>query len=425
MYSAALSLFLFLLHLTPSQGKFASGTVSLGGQKNDHRWKYLSKFGYRIGTGRYEVRIRTIRPYVEAEKKIRFGAYCDEEWDEVEITDQCGRFNLTRAKHTMTLKPAGEWSKWTTGRLTQAQRPHVWYFAMDDCTDQLNLLTRFKFEFRAKQFDESEFSVEMTHMITIVFLEVVLGAAFLVYYLKLCKKYYQSAQGLHPVIWVLSISIIVQFLSIVLSLIHLWWYTGNGYGLRAVDIIAEILSTVSHVLLTSLLILLALGYTLLQSNLGQLDIVIPIVFIICIVHVLLVGFGKIKDDASYKFHENEGIVGWIILSVRLSLYLWFLWAVNSSSSEARTNVKLQFFFRKFKIASSSYFLSYPFIFIICSLFAPYIRHYVFSIGIFLMQAMSIVWLTWLFLMRGDYFEVSTLNSSFLPGGNRQGLSKTD
>ena len=63
----------------------------------------------------------------------------------------------------------------------------------------------------------------------------------------------------------------------------------------------------------ALLILIALGYMLLQSHLGDLDIVIPVVFIVVVINVLLVGFSKIKDDASYKFYENEGLIGWLVV----------------------------------------------------------------------------------------------------------------
>ena len=69
----------------------------------------------------------------------------------------------------------------------------------------------------------------------------------------------------------------------------------------------------------------------------------------------------VEDDASYKYHENEGVIGWILLSLRpcrtnswhfgdvsrflvresfalpddrLGLYGWFLWAVQSSAREA-------------------------------------------------------------------------------------------
>jgi len=46
-------------------------------------------------------------------------------------------------------------------------------------------------------------------------------------------------------------------------------------------------------------------------------------------------------------------------------------------------------------------------------------------GTLVMQLASNFWLANLFLERGDYFKVSTLNSSFLPGGARVGLDKEE
>merc|ERR1712007_294750 len=107
-------------------------------------------------------------------------------------------------------------------------------------------------------------------------------------------------------------------------------------------------------------ILIGLGYTLLQSKIGELELMIPMCFMVAVIHVMLVGFGKIKDDASYKFHENEGIVGWLLLGLRLCLYLWFLWAVRSSAAESGRALKQ--FLGRFRSAGTIYFLSYPVIF---------------------------------------------------------------
>merc|ERR1712045_634612 len=96
---------------------------------------------------------------------------------------------------------------------------------------------------------------------------------------------------------------------------------------------SEIFSMLSQITMTSLLILIGLGYTLLQSRIGELDLMIPLCFMVGVIHIMLVGFGKIKDDASYKYHENEGVVGWILVVMRLLLYAWFLWAVQPSASE--------------------------------------------------------------------------------------------
>jgi hypothetical protein len=169
--------------------------------------------------------------------------------------------------------------------------------------------------------------------------------------------------------------------------------------------------------------LIALGYTLLQSKIGELDLMIPMCFMIGVIHVMLVGFGKIKDDAHYKYHENEGVVGYILLTIRLLLYAWFMWAVNSSANEG--GMKLKTFLSQFRLAGTVYFLAYPAIFVMTKLFAPYLQHGVMSVGLMFMQLGSNVWLASLFLTRGEYFKVSTLSSSDLPGGTKVGLIKEE
>merc|ERR1712087_489555 len=124
-----------------------------------------------------------------------------------------------------------------------------------------------------------------------------------------------------------------------------------------------------------------------------------------------------------KYHENEGVIGYILLSIRLMLYIWFLWAVSSSAKAG--GMKLRSFLSMFRMAGSIYFLTYPAIFMITKLFAPYMQHAVMSVGLMCMQLGSNVWLASLFLTRGDYFKVSTLSDSELPGGTKVGLIKEE
>eukprot|EP00933_Yihiella_yeosuensis_P064501 TRINITY_DN67890_c0_g1_i1.p1 TRINITY_DN67890_c0_g1~~TRINITY_DN67890_c0_g1_i1.p1 ORF type:complete len:218 (-),score=22.74 TRINITY_DN67890_c0_g1_i1:315-968(-) len=215
----------------------------------------------------------------------------------------------------------------------------------------------------------------------------------------------------------------VQYIAQACHTVHLLVYKFDGDGVKPLEVISEILFMLSQVTQTSLLILIALGYTLLQSRIGELDLMIPMCFMTGVIHIMLVGFGKIKDDASYKFHENEGVIGWILLSMRCMLWAWFLWAVQSSAREG--GFKLRNFLSQYRIAGSVYFLAYPTIFLVTKLFAPYLQHGVMSIGLMVMQGCSNLWLATLFLTRGEYFKVSTLSASDLPGGCKVGLVKEE
>jgi len=171
----------------------------------------------------------------------------------------------------------------------------------------------------------------------------------------------------------------------------------------------------SQVLQTTLLIAIAMGYTLLPSTQNSMMVVKLLVASSLIIHAVLVSFGNMQEESASKYHENEGAVGWVLLTVRLMLFAWFL--VSTQASQNASGPKLQSFLQRFRIAGSMYFLAYPLLFVIVQIFAAYLQHPIMQIGLLAMQTISNVCLSKLFLSRGAYFEVSSLGSSFLPGSH--------
>uniref|UniRef100_A0A7S4VID5 GPR180/TMEM145 transmembrane domain-containing protein n=1 Tax=Alexandrium monilatum TaxID=311494 RepID=A0A7S4VID5_9DINO len=416
-----------LLSLLPlDEAKLQSAQVRLKGPRLQNRWKYISKFGYSLGTGTFGVRLQLRRPKnVATEGKVSLEVYLDEDWKRVEaIEDVCERPRHARKVQNITVPPSGEWGEWTNDTLSQWIRPHIWYFVISDCNDSLpNLTHSVRFEFHGLQDGGSEFSVEMRGMLPAHLLFVTGFAVFVLRFYRKTVAFSRSAGSVHPVIWILSSVVILHFLALLLHTLHLLVYRSNGVGLVALDVLSEIFFALSQVTQTSLLILIALGYTLLQSCIGELDLMIPVCFMVGVIHVMLVGFGKLKDDSAYAFHENEGVLGWILLVLRLLLYVWFLWAVQSSASESGS--RMRGFLAKFRAMGSLYFLSYPLIFLVTKCFAPYLQNGVMTVGLEAMQAASSVWLSVLFLDRGEYFKVSTLSASELPGGSKFGVVKEE
>jgi len=406
--------------------KLQGGPLRIAGPRKENHWRYVSKFGYGIGTGNFQIRVQLVSPKkLEADTTLGFQVFLDEDWPAVEaVDDVCKRQQHARQRQDVQVNKDGQWGEWVTGTLSQTVRPHIWYFALSGCDAGLqNFTHRFRFEFRATQEDNSEFSIEMSWMLTANAVFLLGFAAFIWKFSIQTMAFAKHAGSVHPVIWTLSAGILIQFLAQILHTSHLMRYRYDGSGIKALEVLSEILFMMSQVTQTSLLILIALGYTLLQSRIGELDLMIPMCFMVGVIHIMLVGFGKIKDDASYKYHENEGVVGWILMSMRLLLYIWFLWAVQSSASEGGT--RLRNFLGQFRAAGSIYFLSYPLIFMMTKCFAPYWQHGVMSIGLMVMQMGSNLWLAGLFLTRGEYFKVSTLSSSELPGGTKSGFIKEE
>lgn len=419
---------LVLLCLLPraTHAKLASGTVRISGTRRQNHWKYLSKFGFSTGTGNWSARIKLHMPKsLSADVNLKFEIFLDEQWPAAEAeTDVCERRKHSKQARDIVLKADGQWGNWMEGTLEQTVRPHIWFFALSDCDQMLkNFTHRIKFEFHAQQPGGSEFSVEMLWLLPINCLFFLGFSIYTWWVYKRAVAFRRSAGSLHPVIWILFVGVVVQFIAQLFHTLHLLRYSRDGYGFKALEVLSEVFFMLSQVLQTSLLILIALGYTLLQSCLGDLDLMIPVFLMVAIVHLMLVVFGKLKDDESYKYHENEGVVGWILLVIRLLLYALFLWAVQSSAAEG--GARLRSFLRQFGAAGTLYFLAYPVLFLMTQLFAPYLQHCILAVGLMIMQASSNVWLSALFLTRGEYFRVSTLSDSVLPGGVKVGMTKEE
>merc|ERR1712110_396084 len=106
--------------------------------------------------------------------------------------------------------------------------------------------------------------------------------------------------------------------------------------------------------------------------------------------------------------EHEGVVGWVLLAVRLLLYTWFL--VGTQTLRHEGGSRLCAFLQRFQFVGTLYFLAYPAMFVFVQAFAPYLRHPIMYVGLLTMQTASIFWLANLFLSRGTYFKLSSLGS---------------
>mmetsp|Transcript_112295 Transcript_112295/g.194700 ORF Transcript_112295/g.194700 Transcript_112295/m.194700 type:complete len:454 (-) Transcript_112295:30-1391(-) len=415
------------------ESKVQIGSITLGGASLDqHRGQFVSKFGYTIGRGSYDVRFRlrshsttttstipaSIQSGIAAPRRtpaLEFGLFLDEDWPDVEASSDCSaQVKLSRKKTHYQLGSLGEWGRWESGEVKQSIRPHIWYFMIFDCKAKLGDATAvLDYEINFKQPDGSEFSVEMRYMLTWNVLALVALTCFLLRYGARCWGFWCSAGALHGVIWVLTAAAALQYAAQVLHTMHLWRYQQDGVGLWTLDAFGEIFFMLSQVVQTTLFIAIAMGYTLLPAAAGQVGFVQVVALFTLGIHAALVGFAKLQGEASCKYHENEGAVGWVLLTVRLMLYAWFVYA--GQSSQRKAGLRLQCFLQRFQLAGALYFLAYPTIFVVVQLFAPYLQHPIMQIGLLIMQTASVIWFAELFLERGAYFKVSSLSSSLLPG----------
>jgi len=414
---------LLTLQFFSVEAKLQQGSVLISGVELDEQWQYISKFGYGVGSGDYSVRVR-LQEKRKAPRNVKLSldVFLDEDWDTVQSLPPCRRAaeGPARAARPVTLLNNGQWSKWTKGDVHQSIRPHIWYFALSNCDkdpkakNTLNGTYLIDYEIRAQD-GGSEFSIEMKYMFFLSVAALMVFSVFLITFAVRCFACRRTTGSIHVVVWVLTLAMVLQFAGQVIEIVHLWQFRSDGVGMQSFDTLSQVLLMMSQVVQTTLLISIALGYTLLHLTMDELALVKPITFMVCIIHAALVAVGKLHGDSHLKHHQNEGVLGWALVALRLGLYLWFVVAIKGSQQKG--GCRMQAFLQQFRTAGSIYFLAYPALFMVVQVFAPYLQHPIMQTGLLTMQTASHFWLASLFLSRGNYFKASVLGSSVLPGGS--------
>lgn len=421
----------FVLLVRHADGKYQSGLMSIStGRHEEPLWHFVGKFGYAIGMGSYQIRFRMREPlmHYEAAPDLDLDVYLDEDWSRAESLPVCSRASEGPARRTSRVRDIGtdgQWGSWLEGSLTQNVRPHIWYFTITNChrirggepKDQ-----EIEYEIQWRQFDKSEFSIDLRYMPHATFLCLACLTALLAHFAAKMQAIRRSLGSLHPVVRTLILAVIAQWTSQVMHLVHLTSYSTNGVGLAAFDTLADVLFMTSQVVCASLIIAIARGYALSRTRTSDVGKVAPILAAVALLHVILVALGKNDEEHSEKHHENEGPLGWVLVGTRIGLFVWFWSSVRQL--ELRGGPKLQCFLQHFKLAGSGYFASFPVIYVLTQLFAPYLQHPVLQTGQLIVQTVATLWLGELFLTRGTFFEVSDLGSSLLPCQGRGSCHRT-
>eukprot|EP00929_Paragymnodinium_shiwhaense_P078940 TRINITY_DN40973_c0_g2_i1.p1 TRINITY_DN40973_c0_g2~~TRINITY_DN40973_c0_g2_i1.p1 ORF type:complete len:453 (+),score=94.53 TRINITY_DN40973_c0_g2_i1:116-1474(+) len=411
-----------------AEAMLQSGSIQIGGASRAHRWQYLTKFGYGLGDGTYSLKVRLQRGQELARNSslsyrmlsLELQLFLDEDWEKAESLPACRRGHEAPARRTHYVDLMDgqhfEWSAPALGLVHHVMRPHIWYFAVNDCSGELgNQTLIFDYEFHAKQGDRSEFGFESKYMPAAEGVALLGLSALLLRVAYRLQEVRQSAGALHPVVWALGAAVACRYASHVANLVHLLAYRGDGVGMPSFDILAEVLFMTSQVIHATLLIAIAKGYTLLPACQSQLDISRLAIVATLAAHAALVGFDNIQEGTSARrHHDHGGFAGWAIAGIRLALLGWF-WAALKTTKD-RAGCRLQEFMQRFGLAGTLYFLSYPVIFAVVQVFAAYLRQPIMVVALLLVQAACDSWLCELFLTRGAYFKLSSLSCSFLPGG---------
>jgi hypothetical protein len=114
------------------------------------------------------------------------------------------------------------------------------------------------------------------------------------------------------------------------KVIHIWIYSVNGYGIPVFDFFSQAFEVLSQLIVSILFILMASGWSIKYKEWPDADIYIPIVLLVVMLNLMVVGLGRITNDSYYKFSDFEGIPGYIVIAIRLLLWGWFYWSIQTT-----------------------------------------------------------------------------------------------
>jgi len=410
---------LFLILVCIVDGKILDGKLKL--DKNNN-FQVVDKFAFNIGKGNFIFsltdRMKQLKDS-QVSKTATLQLYMDEQWDDVLITRCEDRARLAKWES----KPLNEMRVPIRHSLTQSIRPHVWYIVISDCqAKQHQEKTSGRYKLEWTQTDGSHFSYEE---IAVSYYYPVMAALtmFALFPLKVMFDTQVKSIGYkHETLLQLMISVALFFASMVFETCHMWKFAKSGKGYVTMSLFAELTWWIGQVLVSSVLVGIAWGWTLDSSFGGRSRQEIPKILknptkimipSLILIHILFVILDRQYDDAHSKYHKSDSVWGSLMVLMRFLLGGVFGYGMFVLTSNEHSPLKRNFLY-KLAIVGTIYFISIPIIVFIASFVASYLRHQVVTIGGILIQTGALIGLSILFLTRNEFVRMSTLSASSLP-----------
>ena len=169
---------------------------------------------------------------------------------------------------------------------------------------------------------------------------------------------------------------------------------------------------ISSLAITTLLILIAGGWTISYSEFPVPELYVPAIFLLTFLHLFMTGFGFLHESEKYSFTKYEGVSGIVIIIMRAIMYIWFI--INLYFTSKNKDLRKYKFIHNLGIGASLYFLSVPLLMIGSLAFPPHLREKVMVGGTNAIQSLAFYVLIVIFTGKGEYHKI---NSTFemLPG----------
>jgi len=250
--------------------------------------------------------------------------------------------------------------KGTTSNRTQTfgdwVRPHYWYLAVANCPLEAQ---DFKYTLSWEQPNGSMYSQisfdqwwNPGSYTAFVILYAVLVAVNLYGDFLLFKE-----KALHPIVRILTISILLMFVGVLCVAIHWWTYDSNGTGVPALNVIGQLMQYSTEIVFMFLLILIAQGWAITTQQLENKWVLLGILSGFTVIYIILFFWQQFGLNPATTTDLYASVPGGILLATRCVTAGYFGFCVFKTLKAATDDKKT--FFYIFGACYLVWFISLP------------------------------------------------------------------
>jgi len=288
------------------------------------------------------------------------------------------------------------------------RRQHFWYFVVSNCG--YNSIS-FNYEMHmynagndpwTKEFSFDEQGLEGLYLF--YFIAYLIGGAvhaYAVYVLIQSRSY-------HPIVRLLTITIVLEFFSVFFNFIHYGVYAGNGVGVPGLHGIGNFLDIMAQVIFILILILIAKGWAITKTQLEDRKANLIMIIILFLAYTALFIWQNLGMDHASDIYVYESPPGIVVIVIRAIAMVWFLYCLRSTFAEENHPTKRKFYLW-FGVSYLVWFSILPLITVIAAAVDPWVRMktvfilYVTSNAVALAGLGFLLWPT----RANEYFQISS------------------
>ncbi|XP_030375531.1 uncharacterized protein LOC115624824 [Scaptodrosophila lebanonensis] len=166
----------------------------------------------------------------------------------------------------------------------------------------------------------------------------------LVYIVLLPMQIYAVRLQKHPVTKLFTLSLLSEFVSLALITAHLIHFAANGVGEPNMQAAGDVLDILSRTTFMLILLLLAKGWAVTRQQISRTGwiILMSIWVPYCAFHIFLYIWDRTEVDIVSDIDEYQTWPGWIVLILRTSFMMWFLYELRNTMKYEHSSKKLDF-----------------------------------------------------------------------------------